>query len=218
MIKQFAVVLISLAAWSGSAGPIVAVLNGSGDPGNVAGYGASGFHAADDTSPMSGASLATITGATGDFTNGVLDVDLIWDTALRGVTQGNLSGNLSFDSSGSYLLSDTTLVLDFGGGNTTTFNVNVGSGGGPICCSGSYAPNSFQPGTNTDDWVLTLWAADDGYWTNANNTQQGSSNYPRIGMDLQLQVQVPEPGTTLLLGSGLALLGLRLARKNRAAP
>lgn len=194
------------------------------------GYCSSGFHAATPASPMSGSGLASITGVTGtyDGRSGALDVELT-SNALG--FSGRLHGTLQFPTpatGGGFLASRSFLQLDTSDTHETIF---FGLLPDQICCSGDTAPNSLvqksdsvDPGLpwfgTSDDWLMTLWAAD---VLDPTNWITGTDMYPDTEVGLDLRISLFDTGLTTtsvpIAPSGVLLVlgALALCTRRRRA-
>lgn len=191
---------------------IDAVLTGAG----VNGFGASSFHRASDSTPMSGSNLGNITAGSGLFGTWD-DVTGTFDATLALTGAGGpavvVTGNLSFGSNtlNSYLDTVSILTVDFLGAD-----LFLGSNDGDIyfkpghiCCEAIEGPNSIINDTVNGGKIITLWGAN-GY----NNGTYAGGGDTDLGMDLRIhltQAQVPEPASMIIMGLGL--LGLGFGRR-----
>ncbi len=186
------------------------VLTGSGVPG----FGASLYHAASDGAPMSGATLASITGSgnlgTFDDATGILNVTMNLSTGGT-TTLSNAGGTgMFFTAAGTELTTAaavTATAASLGLADDIWF-----PGGNLLCCSsGSIGPNSFIS-DGAGGMIMTLWGANG--WNSTSGFAGGGDT--TIGIDIRLHFrQVPEPSALLLLLAGLG--GLALARKRGVA-
>lgn len=181
---------------------ITAVLGGS------SGFGASSFHDASGTNPMSGPIVADIVEGPGLFGSyndmtGVLNATGV---NLVGGGSFSLTGTLVFDAGG-LLAANSVLAISFSGTSNPALNDTVlGFLPGYVCCGSSgFDPNSFQ--SLGDDRIMTLWGAD----FMGDFLDTGSYDYAQLGMDLRLRLteSVPEPSVLAMLALGLLGLGLR---------
>jgi len=190
---------------------IVEVMTGS------SGFGASLFHSASGSNPMSGTKLADIT-AGSDWFGWFNDADGSFSVTLPVSTSGptftlNSTGtnDLNFGGGFSTLQSHTTLQvgLNAPGLNGVT-SALLGFKSGYVCCgSTNFDPNSFISDGNGGA-IMTLWGADG--FDVVNGTYSGSG----LGMDLRLRLtHAPIPAALPLFGTGLGVLGLFGLRKRR---
>lgn len=163
------------------------------------GFGFSSLHDAGDSSPMSGAEFTKINSASGtyndvtgmvDFTFGLANTDML-----------HLTGTLMFDEMGGGLSTNSELNytgLDITGGTTIADIGAFGYMPNNVCCSGSFAPNSFLPASGDLNY-MTLWGADFG-----SNIFDGSYEGSTVGMDFRLELSaVPIPAAFWLFGSAI---------------
>ena len=185
---------------------IDAVLTGAG----VNGFGASSFHRATDSTPMSGADLGTIVAGPGlfgtwDDVTGVLDATFSL-TGAGGPTF-DLDGTLSFGSNtlNSYLDTLSVLTVDFAGSDlfTGSNDGDIYFKPGHICCEAIEGPNSIINDTVNGGKIITLWGAN-GF---SNGTYAGGGDTD-LGMDLRIHIRkVPEPASLIIMGLGLLGFG-----------
>jgi len=183
---------------------ITAVLDGSNTPG----YNASALHDSSGSNVMSGSTLASISDAILSGTYNDVDGRLIATLAVSNAGPSfSIDGYLLFGNDGT-LLADSTVLIDFDGSAGALVDTTIGFWGvDRVCCSGIYAPNSFE--ALGDNMLMTLWGANftgddfsDGY------------NGSTVGMDLVLEMSpVPVPAAVWLFGSGLlGLVGIARRR------
>lgn len=197
----FIIVLLCSGTSQATIWTITDVLSGSDG-----GFGFSSLHRADDSTPMSGAIIATVGSASGTYndvsgelllTMGLSNADLM---SINGTLVFDASGDLDVDSQVAY--SGLTNLAATWGGIGVTESGNLGYMDGDVCCGGSFDPNSFLPTGVGDLHYMTLWGADFG-GANFNGSYSGSS----FGMDLRLELsEVPVPAAVYLFGT--AMLGL----------
>ena len=159
------------------------------------GFGYSSVHDADDSTPMSGPIVGTLSGTMDFDYNAGTDLytlvasDVIIDPAsgygfsfLGGSIQGNGIGSLDFELTGAGPFAQTSTILF--------------AGPAPVCC-GAGGPNFMTNGT------MRLWGA--------STVPQGQG---RIGVDLGGSgAPVPEPSAALVFGLGLLLASRRIRRR-----
>ena len=169
------------------------------ESGVEAGFGFSSLHDADDSTPMSGASLGSLSGTL------TLDYDGIDTYSFISSTVSLASSSYRFELTGGELHSDGGGFLDFvlaGAGPYAQTASIVFSGGAPVCC-GADGPNRVSP----DE--LRLWGA-----SNIPTSGGVRGEAKRIGMDLGAS-PVPEPSAALVFAVG-ALMMQRAVRHRRA--
>ncbi len=113
---------------------------------------------------------------------------------------------------------DVGTALTYGGALTLDFGTTFGTGNytfdlfsfasesgnlASITLSGLYSGSLVFDNVGEDEWTLVDGGGND--WTFTQSTG-----------DLVLSVPVPEPGTIALFGAGVALIGLRIARRRKA--
>lgn len=209
-----AISLIFCGASQASLFSVNTILNG-----NDGGFGYSSLHEANDSSPMSGSILTTISSATGTYDDVSGATNLVFELANQDTL--TLTGTLIFNGSG--LLASNSELAYSGMTNlaASTFgsSVSLASSGdfgylpGAVCCSGAdYPPNSFMQDLGGSDLhYLTLWGADFG-----SDIFGGSYDGSKIGMDFRVELSaVPIPAAAWLFGS--ALIGLVGFSKRRKA-
>ncbi len=163
------------------------------------GFGFSSLHDADDSSPMSGASLGSLSGTL------TLDYDGVDTYSFIASTVSLSSASYSFEITGGELHSDGGGYLDFilsgTGPYVQTASIEF-AGGAPVCC-GADGPNRVSP-TEIRFWGLSnipVSGGVDGY-------------AKRIGMDLGAGSPIPEPTAALVFAVGALLVrgGIRNKR------
>lgn len=180
------------------------------------GFGFSSLHAANDSTPMSGAILATIDSASGTYDDATGEVNFAFGLSSNDTL--TLSGILNFI--GGALAQDS--VLNYSGLNNLAasspigfpadnnqfgFKKDLNCGG----CGGADGPNSFVATGVGDLHYMTLWGADF-----TNTVFQGNYLGSLIGMDFRLELSpVPVPAAVWLFGT--ALLGLFGFQRRKAA-
>jgi len=199
------------------------------------GFCASLFHDASGSNPMSGATLAEITGIatapgvgnTYDDQSGAFDAVFSVSDGSAGGTV-HLQGQLDFPAApgGGLLAGVSSLTADFEGAVATGLaDTTLHFDTGYQCCgSDGFDPNSFLPSAapfpqGPDVMLMTLWGANG--W-NGNAWPAAS-----LGIDLRVLMQalprtlpnlpVPEPGAPALLLLGLAAAGMA-RRAGRGSP
>jgi len=184
------------------------------------GFGASAFHDASGSNPMSGSQLADTIEAPGFFgtyddATGFLNGS---GFSLVGGGSFTLTGTLVFDING-LLSANSMLDLDFTGGpGGAVSDTTIGFLPGYICCGNTdYDPNSFK--ANGSEMWMTLWGADFSS-TDANGAPLFAGDYSgsALGMDIRLamtEASVPEPSILALLSLGL--FGIFMTGRNKKA-
>jgi hypothetical protein len=119
--------------------------------GSDGGFGFSSLHHADDSSPMSGANIATVNSASGTYDDVSNKLWLMLELSNNDVML--IDGFLDFDAAG-YLDGDpdntsqvsysglTNLASSWGGIGVKESG-KLGYKDGDVCCGGSYDPNSL---------------------------------------------------------------------------
>jgi len=158
------------------------------ESGTESGFGFSGLHDADDSSPMSGSSLGSLKGSLVlDYDAGLGTYDFVSSTVSLNST------DYTFALTGGQLSSDGGGALDFdlmGAGPYAQTGSIVFAGGAPVCC-GVDGPNRIDP------TEFRLWGASD---IQVSSVTGGAK---RIGMDLGGAAPVPEPSAALVFAAGL---------------
>jgi len=176
--------------------------------GNDGNFSFSSFHDANDSTPMTGATLSSFLNSefsgTYDDVTGMFDASFSIDNTAGPV---HISGTLLFDGSGQ-LASNSELIVDFQGTPSGFLtDTTIGFLPGDICCSGSLDPNAFNGS------MMSLWGANFDYGT-GNDIFNGSYAGSTLGMDLRLELTaVPVPAAVWLFGSGL--IGLAATARRR---
>ncbi len=181
--------------------------------GTDGGFGFSLLHLASQSSPMSGTKTADIISASGtyDDSDGSIDFLLGLDVDEDNLVDGTLKLSnlmegepLAFDGAG--LLNDDAAIKYALSGTTLS---SVGTGGflgfgfGKVCCSGDFAPNSFEDSGSGGLHFLTLWGANI-LGPTFDGTFDSTTSF---GIDLRLGLSpVPVPAAVWLFGT--ALVGL----------
>lgn len=195
---------------------IVDVLGGEGN------FGASLFHTAGGTNPMSGSTILNFTSwnvsGTYDDMSGVIDAtftnpgDATESFTLKSVA--GPTGDFDFTGPGGRLASNASLNVDFSPGLTSSslFDDIITFLGDFVCCGSTAGddPNSFS----TTSGIIALWGA-----TNYNPTTYvyGYST-DRFGLDLRLQLTpVPIPAALPLFAGALGLMGFLGWRRRRTS-
>jgi hypothetical protein len=168
--------------------------------GSQGGFGYSSLHDADDSSPMSGPSLGSLSGTL------VLDYDGVDTYSFVSSTVVLASATYSFALTGGELMSDGGGYLGFdltGAGPYAHSGSLLFTGGAPVCC-GVDGPNRIDP------TELRLWGASDIRVSGGN-----SSLAKRIGMDLGAASNpVPEPSAALAFVTGLLVVQRAVRRRS----
>ena len=162
------------------------------------GFGFSGLHDADDSSPMSGSHIGSLSG---DLT---LDYDGVDTYSFLASTVSLASATYSFTITGGTLHTDGSGFLDFvlaGAGPYAQVASIVFAGGAPVCC-GADGPNRVSP------TELRLWGA-----SNIAPSGGVAGVSKRIGMDLGAAAPVPEPSAALLFAVGALVMRGAAQRK-----
>jgi hypothetical protein len=165
------------------------------------GFGFSSLHDADDSTPMSGSNIGSLSGTL------TLNYDGVDSYSFVASTVSLASATYNFNITGGLLHTDGGGSLDFvlsGAGPYAQAASIVFAGGAPVCC-GVNGPNRVSP------TELRLWGASD---IPVSGGVQGLSK--RIGMDLGAAANpVPEPNSALLFAVGALVLRGGLQRKGR---
>jgi hypothetical protein len=165
------------------------------------GFGFSSLHDADDSTPMSGSNIGSLSGTL------TLNYDGVDSYSFVASTVSLASATYNFNITGGLLHTDGGGSLDFvlsGAGPYAQSASIVFAGGAPVCC-GVNGPNRVSP------TELRLWGASD---IPVSGGVQGLSK--RIGMDLGAAANpVPEPNSALLFAVGALVLRGGLQRKGR---
>ncbi len=175
--------------------------------GSDGGFGYSSLHKANDSSPMTGSTIATVNSASGTY-NDVTN-QILLTLGLSNSDTMSIDGLLNFDGSGD-LVGNSTVAYTGLTGLAATYNAETGMTAdnflgflpGDVCCGGSYDPNSFLSAGVGDLHYMTLWGADF-----IGDVFAGSYSGSTVGMDLRLGLSaVPVPAAVWLFGT--ALIGL----------
>jgi hypothetical protein len=199
--RRIAKFLLASAACFLLASPAVAVpIVFQIESGTADGFGFSSLHDADDNSPMSGASLGSLSGTL------TLDYDGADTYSFLASSVTLASAIYVFEITGGVLQSDGAGFLDFaltGAGPFAHTGSILYTGGTPVCC-GADGPNWVTP------TALRLWGA-----SNIAPSGDVAGVPKRIGMDLGGSASpVPEPSAALLFGAGMVVLrGALLGRR-----
>ena len=160
--------------------------------GSEGGFGFSSLHDADDSTPMSGASLGSLSGTL------VLDYDGIDTFTFVSSSVTLASADYAFALNGGQLMSDGGGFLSFeltGAGPYAQSGAIIFSGGAPVCC-GVDGPNRIDP------TELRLWGASNGPISGGDPKLA-----KRFGMDLGgSAAPIPEPSAALVFGVGLLVV------------
>ena len=168
------------------------------ESGSEGGFRFSGLHDADDSSPMSGASLGSLSGTL------TLDYDGVDTYSLLASTVSLASATYSFEITGGELHTDGSGHLDFnltGAGAFAQTASIVFTGGAPVCC-GAEGPNRVSP------TELRLWGA-----SNIPVSDGIAGSPKRIGMDLGASSAVPEPTAALVFAVGALVVRSGVRRR-----
>ena len=184
--------------------------------GTDGGFGYSSLHKANDSSPMTGSTIATVNSASGTYDDATNQIMLT--LGLSNNDTMSIAGFLDFDGSGA-LIGNSTVKYTGLTDLANTYNTETGMTAanflgflpGDVCCSGSYDPNSFLSAGVGDLHYMTLWGADF-----TGDVFAGSYNGSTVGMDMRLELSaVPIPAAVWLFGT--ALIGLVGFGKRRKA-